>query len=161
MEKIQWLLIGLLVILFIGQVFYQETFVDISDNSGAYIQLSLSDLLSLVGTSQAAQAPAQAPPVIITQPSGAGSTGGIDSQFYSSLKDSITSEVKQAVSDQLLQSGTSAAGGGLLGQTVLTDDCIDSVANQQGSDWMRYIPGKNPNDYVRKDSIPCYGCSLK
>jgi hypothetical protein len=156
MEKIHMLIIALLVILFLGQVIYQETFVDASDNSGTTIQLSLTDLLSLIGASSQSQQPATQPPVIITQPTGAGSSGGIDSQFYASLKDSITSDVRQAVNDQLLQSG-----GGLLGQTVLNDDCIDSVANQQGADWMRYIPGKNPADYVRKDSIPCYGCNLK
>ena len=43
---------------------------------------------------------------------------------------------------------------------IITDSCIDSIADSQGADFIRYIPGKNPDDYIRKDSIPCYGCSL-
>jgi hypothetical protein len=170
MEKWTFALIGLLAVLFLGPIIYQETFVDASDNSGAYIKLSLTDLMSLVGSTQAQQASRQTQqqPIIITQPSsyGGGASGvqnSLDTQFYSSLKDSIVSDVRQSVHDELLNASSSGTGasGGLLGQTVLNDSCIDSMAEQQGSDFMRYIPGKNPADYVRKDSIPCYGCSLK
>jgi hypothetical protein len=167
MEKWTFALIGLLLVLFLAPILYRETFVDASDNSGSTITLSLTDLLSLFGSTQAQQAAQQTQqqPIIITQPSsygGGGASGvqsSLDTQFYSSLKDSIISDVRQSVKDELLNAGP--GGGGLLGQTVLKDDCIDSMAEQQGADFMRYIPGKNPADYVRKDSIPCYGCSLK
>jgi len=43
---------------------------------------------------------------------------------------------------------------------IMTDSCIDSISADQGADFMRYIPGKNPADYIRKDSIPCYKCSI-
>jgi hypothetical protein len=165
MEKWTIALIGLLAVLFLAPIIYQETFVDASDNSGTTIRLSLSDLMSLIGGSTGQQQPTQQPPIIITQPSAGGSAAGtqssLDTQFYSSLRDSIVSDVRQSVHDELLNAGSSGAGGGLLGQTVIRDDCIDSMAQQQGADFMRYIPGKNPADYVRKDSIPCYGCSLK
>lgn len=169
MEKWTFALIGLLAVLFLGPIIYQESFVDASDNSGAYIKLSLTDLMSLFGSTQAQTAARQTQqqPIIITQPSvsaGGGASGvqsSLDTQFYSSLKDSIISDVRQSVHDELLNASSSGLGGGLLGQTVLRDDCIDSMAQQQGADFMRYIPGKNPADYVRKDSIPCYGCSLK
>lgn len=150
--------------LFIAPIIYQEAFVDASDNSGAYIKLSLTDLMSLFGSTQAQMntRQTQQQPIIITQPSsGTSNSQGVDSQFYSSLKDSIISDVRQSVHDELLNASSSGGGGGLLGQTVMNDSCIDSMAEQQGADFMRYIPGKNPADYVRKDSIPCYGCSLK
>lgn len=164
MEKWTITLIALLSILFIAPIVYKETFVDISDNSGAYIKLSLTDLMSLFGSTQAQMnsRQTQQQPIIITQPSsGTSNSQGVDSQFYSSLKDSIVSDVRQTISDELLNASDRPSSGGLLGQTVIRDECIDSMAEQQGSDFMRYIPGKNPADYVRKDSIPCYGCSLK
>jgi hypothetical protein len=43
---------------------------------------------------------------------------------------------------------------------IMTDSCIDGIIDDQSADFMRYIPGKNPDDYIRKDSIPCYGCSV-
>jgi hypothetical protein len=42
----------------------------------------------------------------------------------------------------------------------IKDSCLDSIVKDQGKEWLRYIPGKNPDDYIRKDSIPCWGCSL-
>ena len=167
MEKWTIALIGLLLTLFLAPILYRESFVDASDNSGSTITLSLTDLLSLFGSTQTQQAARQTQqqPIIITQPSAGGGASGVqsnlDSQFYSSLKDSIISDVRQSVHDELLNASSSGPGGGLLGQTVIKDDCIDTMAEQQGADFMRYIPGKNPADYIRKDSIPCYGCSLK
>ena len=85
-----------------------------------------------------------------------------DSQFRKSL----IKDVKDVVREELLQGGAAQAAalgapyGGVGEDTVLTDSCIDSFSSQQGADFMKYIPGKNPADYVRKDSIPCYGCSL-
>ena len=80
--------------------------------------------------------------------------------------ETLIKDVKDVVREELLQGGAAQAAalgapyGGVGEDTVLTDSCIDSFSSQQGADFMRYIPGKNPADYVRKDSIPCYGCSL-
>jgi hypothetical protein len=97
------------------------------------------------------------------------------SNFYSSIKGPLITDVKKTVQDELLSSaqsagmlayagGTSSAGSGSDATSncasVMTDGQIDNFAQQQGNDWLRYVPGKNPNDYIRKDSIPCYGCSL-
>jgi len=72
----------------------------------------------------------------------------IDAQFMDSLRADIKSDITQAIRDSLSS------------PNVMTDSCIDSVSDSQGADFMRYIPGKNPADYIRKDSIPCYGCSV-
>ena len=142
----------LLAVIFVGQVYLNETFKDISDNSGSVISLSLSDLLSLIGTTTASPAaPAAASPIIIRE-GGGGS--------YDSLKKSILSDVKQTVRDELLNGSLSVLNSSGCADDSITDSCIDSFSSQQGSDFMRYIPGKNPADYIRKDSVPCYGCSI-
>lgn len=151
MEK---LTLGLLVILgslLASQLMRVEGFYDASDNSGSSITLSLSDLLSLIGSttsSGSSTTTSTSPqPVVIQAPT-------VDSQFYTSFKSELLADVKQAVQDELVSNPLASQG------TVLNDSCIDSFAGQQGKDWMKYVPGKNPDDYIRKDSIPCYGCSL-
>jgi len=75
----------------------------------------------------------------ITGPYGA----PIDPQFLASLKSEIMNDVRDSLSPS----------------NVMTDSCIDNLLNDQGADFLRYI-GKNPAAYIRKDSIPCYGCSV-
>lgn len=151
MEKLTLGLLVLFGVLLASQLMRVESFVDASDNSGSSITLSLSDLLSLIGgsTSSASTTPTSTSPqpVVIQQPS-------YDSQFYTTFKSELLADVKQVVQDELVSNPLASQG------TVLDDSCIDSFSNQQGKDWMKYVPGKNPDDYIRKDSIPCYGCSL-
>lgn len=148
MDKTTVAFFCLVLVLFVGQVFINEQFVDVS---GSLISLSLTDLLSLIGTTGGtATAPSSAPaPVVVNS--------GLDANTYNSFKTSIISDVKQVVRDEMLNGSLS---GGLGSDTVLSDDCIDSFSAQQGADFMKYIPGKNPADYIRKDSVPCYGCSI-
>ena len=163
MERHAIALIVLIGILLIASLFMQEGYVDASgaDTSGNIISLSLSDLITILSGSAASAQAAPAPTTtIIQQPAPAdaakapaGSEPSLDSQFYNSLRGDLLKDVRMTVRDQLKQQSAGS-------QTVLTDSCIDSVADQQGADWMRYIPGKNPADYIRKDSIPCYGCSI-
>jgi hypothetical protein len=173
MEKTTLAFIGLLSVLIVGGYLFQETFVDISDNSGSKITLTLAELMSLIGnqgrhgssnsTTQSTQ------PVVIQN------TPPDYSNVYDSIKGPLLTDVKKTVQDELLASAQStgmlayAGGNGSSGSgsgstdscaSVMTDGQIDSAAQQQGTDWMRYVPGRNPNDYIRKDSIPCYGCTL-
>lgn len=157
MERSTIALILLFVVLMISTVALNESFVDASgeDLTGSVVSLSLKDLLTVMGAST----PSPAPPIISVQaPSEASKSSepaepSLDDQFYKQLRGDILKDVRATVREQLQKQ---AAGS----QTVLTDSCIDSVADQQGTDWMRYIPGKNPADYIRKDSIPCYSCSI-
>jgi hypothetical protein len=87
------------------------------------------------------------PPATPTNPTGPYGAP-IDAQFMDSLRADIKNDISTAIKDSLSSSN------------VMTDSCIDSVSSNQGADFMRYIPGKNPADYIRKDSIPCYGCSI-
>jgi hypothetical protein len=154
MEQWLFVLLCLVGILFVAQVAYSETFVDASDNSGSMITVSLTDLLSLIGKSNTPAAPAATAPTPIPQPivlQTPGTQSQLDSQFYSNLKNSIVKDVTASLSSTLATQSAPA---------LLTDDCIDSAVNQQSADFLRYIPGKNPADYIRKDSVPCYGCSI-
>jgi hypothetical protein len=149
MDKTTIAFFCLVLVLFAGQVFINEQFVDAS---GSLISLSLTDLLSLIGTTNSTPPPSSSAslnPIVVNS--------GIDSGAYASLKTSIISDVKQTVRDELMNGSLS---GGLGGDTILSDDCIDSFSSKQGADFMKYIPGKNPADYIRKDSVPCYGCSV-
>ena len=158
MDKVTLGFLFLLAVIFFSSLFLGESFVDASgnkDSSGNMITLSLADLFSLIGP--ASSTPTSTTTIIQPSTSAAGTPeSSLDSQFISDLKGTILSDVRKTVRDTLQKSGAGAGSGG----TVLTDSCIDSVANQQGAEFMRYIPGKNPADYIRKDSIPCYGCSL-
>lgn len=154
MEKTTIVLVVLFGVLLLAQVLSVETFVDASGNrdaSGNNVTLSVSDLLSLLGSgvsTQTTTAPTTQP-VIVQSP------GGLDASFYNSIKSDLLSDVKQTVRDELVNNPLATSAG-----SILDDGCIDNFASQQGTDWMRYIPGKNPNDYIRKDSIPCYGCTV-
>jgi hypothetical protein len=144
----------LLAVLFVGQVFVREQFANVSDSSGSRISLSLTDLLSLIGTSTTTPtATPSATPIVINQ-------GGGDYSYYNKMKKAILGDVRQTVRDELLNGSLSAINSSGCNGDTITDSCIDSFSDQQGADFMRFIPGKNPADYIRKDSVPCYGCSV-
>ncbi len=138
MERHTFLFLGLLCILFFGPLLMTESFVDAS---GQYVTVSLKDLFALIGQGKVSKDVQAQMPV----------PKGSDVDMYTKVKDSIVSDVRDTVRSQLQAKSEG---------NVLTDSCIDSVANQQGTEWMRYIPGKNPADYIRKDSIPCYACTI-
>ena len=120
-----------------------------ADTSGN-ITLSLSDLMTLIGSaSTASSTPSPTGPSPMG-PSPAASAYG----SYNTIRDDIKKDVRNAVKDELLRKEFSEGG------DAMDDSCIDSLSAQQGADFMRYIPGKNPDDYIRKDSVPCYGCSI-
>ena len=156
MDKTTIGFLALLAILFLGQVIMTEAFYDASgaDASGN-VTISLSDLLSLLGSGRGPVAPV-AP---AARPAPAKARTSTD---YSNMRNEIIGDVKSAVRTEVLNTqwtGLMNAGGNMEPQ-VLDDSCIDTIADQQGADFMRYIPGKNPDDYIRKDSVPCYGCSI-
>jgi hypothetical protein len=172
MDRVTSVFIGLLAILFLGQVLLNENFVDASSS----VTISLTDLLAAFGSVSkdiSVGNDSSGKPVIIPNPnydakkdpssplnppnnyapgpypSAAGSGAStIDAQFINTLRADIKNNVKDSIRDSLGSSN------------VITDSCIDSVSSNQSADFMRYIPGKNPADYIRKDSIPCYGCSV-
>ena len=133
----------------------REQFSNVSDSSGSRITLSLTDLLSLIGTSTPSTTTTpSATPIVINQ------GGGGDYSYYNKMKKAILGDVRQTVRDELLNGSLSSINSSGCNGDTITDSCIDSFSDQQGADFMRFIPGKNPADYIRKDSVPCYGCSV-
>ncbi len=149
----------------------KESFADMSGNndaSGNIIKVSIKDLITLLNVkAPASKAYSSSNSYdslrndLITKQEESDTLYGTNqdksndlegSNYYSAFKKEILQEVRSSVRDELQKKQEG---------NVLSDSCIDSVANQQGTDWMRYIPGKNPDDYIRKDSIPCYACNLK
>lgn len=164
LDRTTLIFLGFLVIAFLGSVVLKESFVDASgaDVSGGFVQVSIKDLLSLLSM-QSSPSPSQAASETAAVASTAempkdnlasvtGVSAETDASMYdTAFKTDLLKEVRASVRDELQKKQEGS---------VLSDSCIDSVAKQQGTDWMRYIPGKNPADYIRKDSIPCYGCNL-
>lgn len=143
--------IGLLVVLFLGQVFMNESFYNYADASGVdasgNISLTLSDLLALLGSGASKEEEKEEDDYDYST----------KDKYYRNMRADMMSDVKNAVRNELLYGKYSDLYGG---DAVLDDSCIDSFSSKQGADFMKYIPGKNPDDYIRKDSVPCYGCSL-
>ena len=124
MDRNILIFIFILVILFIGHVFLNESFYNM-----VYNDVSGNNFLSVY--SQLAQQSLQQSSMPMSS---------------TSIRPSVSynSELNYA-QDQ---------------SNIMTDSCIDGIIDDQSADFMRYIPGKNPDDYIRKDSIPCYGCSV-
>ena len=158
LNKLTLGIIVLFAVLFFGPVLLRESFVDASDNSGSMVSVSLRDLMTLIGIGVASgNTTTGTTSTATTNTATTGTTttsdddtGSFASQFYESIRGELLSDVRQSVRKQLQDQQ----------EDILDDSCIDGMANQQGADWMRYIPGKNPADYIRKDSIPCYKCNL-
>lgn len=147
--------IGLLVVLFLGQVFMNEGFKN-TDASGN-ISLSLSDLMALLGSGSGLGKDKDEDE---DEDDDDNDKDRIRDKYYRNMRADMMDDVKRAVKKELLNSKFSELYGSGSDGTTLDDSCIDSFSSQQGTDFMKYIPGKNPDDYIRKDSVPCYGCSI-
>lgn len=137
--------IGLLVILFIGHLYVREGF---HDSSGSMVNVSLHDLMLALGQTQwqqqqlplQQQRQQQARPLQLSQD---------PAYAYLGMKDEILYNIRTSIDNQLAGSPLGAAFG------------PGGASTAQGNLYVESIPGKSPaDDYIRKDSIPCYACSL-
>ena len=101
------------------------------------VNLSLSDILTLSGSSNKAL---DASGSSMGEPQGGCMPGGMPGGMYLPMQGFLPPGPGQNLADQYK-----------LGNTP-------SVV--QGKQYVNYINGFNPNDYIRKDSIPCYACTL-
>lgn len=139
--------IGLVVILFVGHLYLKESF---HGSSGSTVTVSISDLMMALGKTQNQQ------PIVIvntipgTTAAPADVSGNKDlTPAYLTMKNTILSDVKASVGDNISGSPLGAAFGS------------SGPSTAQGNLYVQSIPGKSPaDDYIRKDSIPCYACSL-
>lgn len=78
--------------------------------------------------------------------------GNYNAQF-ASLRDDIRKDIRRTIKKEVAKSCSSGED---------ADDCSadTSPAESQGAEFLKEVYGKDPNAYIKKDSIPCYGCSL-
>ena len=166
MERTTLVFIALLVLLVVGYFYMKENF---TDSSGSSIHVSLADLMAILASassassaspsSSAQQQRQQQPIVIMNSPSPSrpsppsyarDASGNSDlTGAYLSMKNYILTDVKDSIGSQFSPLSSAFAGAN------------GSSCQQQGNAFVQSIPGKSPaDDYIRKDSIPCYACSL-
>ena len=138
---------------------YRKSYWDASGNNpGGFdrsynLNLSLSDMLSLVGKTITgnrgayAQQPVYAQPYPLTYSQG----------YPQGYPQAYPQQYAQQYPPQPQNSSTNY-NSGLLGK--MYQDQKNTPAANQGAKYVKYLNGLNPDDYVRKDSIPCYACSL-
>ena len=132
---------------------YRRSYMDASGNksrgfdSSYNLNLSLSDMLSLVGKTITGNKKA------CSQPS---SYENAHPSYYARARARARANEYDDESAYDLPNLNSKSG--LLGKML--QDQNNSPAAQQGVNYVKYMNGLNPDDYVRKDSIPCYACSL-
>jgi hypothetical protein len=102
----------------------------------SYINLSISDLMALIGKTTA-PAPATSPAPAAQQPP------------------PIYIQQQTAPYEYGMNAWAAPSAYGAPLQNIMT-----SPSATQGANFLKYQYGINPADYIRKDSIPCYACTL-
>lgn len=165
--------IGILFLTVLAYVYFMnEGYTDASGNklndaSGATVTLSLSDLIKALSFSNKTGSTEDVlkPPVFTSSTNvlpvavGEGKTV-LDKETENRLSKNIATQIK----DELLaqRSTTPVTGDGCSGGAESCSNSCASDSCAQGSDYLANSPGApfNSNDYIRKDSIPCWGCTL-
>jgi hypothetical protein len=177
--------IGILFLTVLAYVYYMnEGYTDASgskidasgnilrDASGANVTLSLADLIKALSFSNKTGSPEDAlnPPIFTSSTNvlpvavGEGKTI-LDKETENRLSKNIVTQLKdellaQRATTNVSDGCSSGSGSGSGSCASPSDSCSDSCS--QGSDYLANSPGApfNSNDYIRKDSIPCWGCKL-
>ena len=172
-NPIFWIAVLLLVVM-AYVYFMNEGYVDASGNkqkdaSGATVTLSLSDLIKALTFANKTGAPEDAlkPPMftpstnILPVQVGGETKASLDAEVEKRLSKNIATQIKDELLAQRattpLETGCSDSGN----KCSEPESCAsDSCA--QGSEYLNNAPGApfNANEYIRKDSIPCWGCTL-
>ncbi len=174
--------IGILFLTVLAYVYYMnEGYTDASggridasgnrlrDASGATVTLSLSDLIKALSFSNKTGSPEDAlkPPIFTSStnvlPVAVGEGKSVlDKETENRLSKNIVTQLK----DELLaQRATTNVSGGCdsgSGSDSCASESCGTNSCSQGSEYLANSPGApfNSNDYIRKDSIPCWGCTL-
>ena len=158
----------LLVAVLLLVYFMNEGYADASgnklDGSGNIVSLSLSDLIkALVFANQTGDtSDALKPPVFGSSTSVLPVTvaGGT---LSSETEDRIAKNVAKNLKDEWLANRSTTPvlpANGSSCSSGSSDSCSSNSSPSccQGADYNSNLAPYNSNDYIRKDSIPCYGC---
>ncbi len=134
-----------------------------ADSSGNEIRLSLSDLYGLLGPFQTKKKDAHKD----SQPAPAGSTApeSQDSSVTTPTRDSlkeVEDRIAKAVSKQVKDDLMSYRSTDDVYDKYAPCDLTDSAAQGQEFEKVKPRPSEQPDmsEYIRKDSIPCWNCSV-
>jgi len=125
---------------------------DATDASGNLITLSLSDLFYALRFGNTNTETTKKKPTLLPKST---TTHSFSEEEKNRLSKDIAKNIKdQLLSDRSLDLILPAPNDSCANESAcVTDSC------SQGADYMSGAPF-NANDYIRKDSIPCYGCTL-
>jgi hypothetical protein len=164
--------VGILFLAVLAYVYFMnEGYVDASgakiDASGATVTLSLSDLIKALSFSNKTGSPEDAlkPPVFTSSTNVLPvAVGGAKTTLDAETEKRLSKNIATQLKDELLaQRSTTPVSGGCSGESdSCGSDSCQSNSCSQGADYLANSPGApfNSNDYIRKDSIPCWGCTL-
>jgi hypothetical protein len=156
--------IGILVVVVLLQIYYMnESYTDASGNtvdaSGNMVTLSLSDLFYALRFNTGSGSSSNKTYDNLRDDLTTVSTKKEEPKMSEEDKNRLSKDIAKSIKDQILSDRSL--------QPVIpasTDSCANDSACvsdscSQGADYMSGAPF-NANDYIKKDSIPCYGCTL-
>jgi len=156
--------IGILVIVVLIQIYYMnESYTDASGNtvdaSGNMVTLSLSDLFYALRFNTGSGSSSNKTYDNLRDDLATVTTKSKAPAMSEEDKNRLSKDIAKSIKDQMLSDRSL--------QPVIpasTDSCANDSACvsdscSQGADYMSGAPF-NANDYIKKDSIPCYGCTL-
>jgi hypothetical protein len=127
------------------------------DASGNEIRLSLSDLFGLLGPFKTKTTPESKPaptaPEKETPPVTSSTTGSLKE-----IEDRIAKTVSKQVKDDLMSQRSTEAVFDKYAPCDLTDSEAQGQEFQKG--YPRHSREPDMSEYIRKDSIPCWNCSI-
>ena len=156
--------IGILVVVVLIQIYYMnESYTDASGNtvdaSGNMVTLSMSDLFYALRFNTGSGSSSNKTYDNLRDDLATVSTKKEEPKISEEDKNRLSKDIAKSIKDQMLSDRSL--------QPVIpasTDSCANDSACvsdscSQGADYMSGAPF-NANDYIKKDSIPCYGCTL-
>jgi len=174
--------IGILFLTVLAYVYYMnEGYTDASggridasgnrlrDASGATVTLSLSDLIKALSFSNKTGSPEDAlkPPIFTSStnvlPVAVGEGKSVlDKETENRLSKNIVTQLKDELLAQRATTNISEGCDSGSGSNSCASESCGTNSCSQGSEYLANSPGApfNSNDYIRKDSIPCWGCTL-
>ena len=156
--------IGILVVVVLIQIYdMNESYTDASGNtvdaSGNMVTLSLSDLFYALRFNTGSGSSSNKTYDNLRDDLATVTTKSKAPAMSEEDKNRLSKDIAKSIKDQMLSDRSL--------QPVIpasTDSCANDSACvsdscSQGADYMSGAPF-NANDYIKKDSIPCYGCTL-
>ena len=160
--------IGILVVVVLLQIYYMnESYTDASGNtvdaSGNMVTLSLSDLFYALrfntGSGSSSDKTSDKTSVTLRDDLTTVSTKSKAPEMSEEDKNRLSKDIAKSIKDQILSDRSLQPVVPAATDSCANDSACVSDSCSQGAEYLSGAPF-NANDYIKKDSIPCYGCTL-